>query len=136
MNRPFGITVIAILSLLSGLGHCLKGLVVLGIGGGAAAVVGMGHPVAGTVIGAVAVSVALLAIMVGVFDFFFAWGAWRLKPWAWSWGMFTQVTALIWAVLAVIGWGTLRTQGTAIAISVGILLYLTSPGVKRAFGRE
>jgi hypothetical protein len=135
MNRPLGVTVIAVLSLLSGLGQGLKGLVVLGVGGGAAAVVGMGHPVAGTVIGAVAISLAALVLMIGLFDLLFAWGAWHLKPWAWSWGVFTQISALIWAALAVIGWGTLRGHGIGILISLGILFYLMSPDIKRAFGR-
>jgi uncharacterized membrane protein (DUF2068 family) len=136
MNRPMGVTIIAILSFLSGLGHCLKGLLVLGIGGGVAAVIGVGHPAAGVVIGTLAVSVAVLAVMIGVFDFLFAWGAWTLKPWAWSWGYFTQISSLIWALLAVLGWGTFRTQAVPLAISLGILLYLTSPGIKRAFGRS
>jgi hypothetical protein len=135
MNRPFGITIIAILSFLSALGHCLKGLLVLGIGGGVAAMIGMGHPAAGVVIGAVAIGVAVLALIVGVFDLLFAWGAWNLKPWAWSWGVFTQVSSLIWALLAVIGWGTLRGHAVGIAIAAGILFYLTTPEVKRAFGR-
>jgi hypothetical protein len=135
MNRPFGITVIAILSFLSALGHALKGLLVLGIGGGVAAMVGMGHPAAGVVIGTIAISVAVLALMIAVFDFLFAWGAWSLKPWAWSWGVFTQVSSLIWALLAVLGWGTMRGHALGIAVSLGILLYLTTPEVKRAFGR-
>lgn len=135
MNRPFGITILAILSVFSGLGHLFRGLLILGIGGGLAAVVGTGYPVGGMVLGTVAVSVAILAMMIGLFDFWFAWGAWRLRPWAWSWGVLTQVSSLIWSLLAVLGWGTLRGHAIGIAISLGILLYLTTPDVKRAFGR-
>lgn len=135
MNRPFGVTLLALLSIVSGLVHCLKGLLVLGIGGGVAAAVGMGHPAAGMVIGTVAIALAILAIMIGGFDLCFAWGAWHLKPWAWSWGVFTQVSALIWAALAVVGWGTLRGHALGILVSLGILGYLTSPAIKRAFGR-
>ncbi|HKV74297.1 MAG TPA: hypothetical protein VJN95_07250 [Gemmatimonadales bacterium] len=135
MNRPLGVTVIALLSILSGLAHLLKGLVVLGLGGGAAVLVGAGHPVAGGVIGAVAMVWGIIALIVAFFALLFGWGAWTLKPWAWSWGVFTEVMTLGWSLLAVLGFGTLRTQGLSILIAVAILLYLYSPEVKRAFGR-
>ena len=136
MNRPFGVTVLAILSVISGLGFLLRGLLVIGIGGGIAAVVGMEHPAGASVLTIVVVSVAILVLMVAFFDFWFAWGAWHLKPWAWSWGVFTQVSNLVVSFLAVMGWGTLRTQRFHLILAIGMLLYLMSPGVKRAFGRS
>lgn len=136
MNRPLGITILAILALLSGLGMMLRGFLVLGIGGGVAAVVGMENPGGGSVLGIVVLTLAILIVIVACFDFWFAWGAWHLKPWAWGWGVFTQVSNLVVSLLAVLGWGTLQTQRFHLLVAIGILLYLYSPGVKRAFGRS
>ncbi len=136
MNRPFGVTIMAILAVVSGFGHLLRGLVVFGIAGGAALALGLANPAAGSIAGILAVSLGILVLMVAVLDFWFAWGAWHLKPWAWGWGVFTQVSSLILSLLAVVGWGTFRTQGVHILVAVGILLYLMSPGVKQAFGKS
>jgi hypothetical protein len=62
-------------------------------------------------------------------------GAWGLKGWAWTLGVATEVGNLIWSLLVALGPGTLRGQLPAILVAGGILLYLTTPEVKRAFGR-
>ena len=136
MNRPFGVAVLAILSVVSGLGFLLRGLLVVGIGGGIAAVVGMENPGGGSVLTILVISLAILVVMVACFDFWFAWGAWHLKPWAWSWGVFAQISNVVVSLIAVMGWGTFRTQRFHLLLAIGMLLYLMLPGVKRAFGKS
>jgi hypothetical protein len=133
-SRPLGVTIIAILAILSGLGTLLKGLVILGLGGGAALLISGVHPVAGIVVGWFALVIGIIAIVIGLFTLAFGVGAWTLKPWAWALGVGTQIAAIVWSVLAIIGPGTIRSQFWHLVIALIILAYLRSPDVKAAFG--
>lgn len=133
-SRPLGITIIAILAFLSGLGTLFKGLVILGLGGGAAVLISGVHPMAGIVIGWFALVIGIIAIVIALFTLAFGFGAWRLKPWAWGLGVGTEIASIVWSLLAIIGPGTIRTQFWHLAIAVIILAYLKSKEVKAAFG--
>lgn len=135
MQRPFGITILAILAILSGLWGVLKGLVIAGIGGAVATWVAPTHPLAGAVVGGIAAAWGIIALVLGLFLLVFGVGAWGLKAWAWSLGVLTEAGNLIWSLLVALGPGTLRGQLPAILVAGGILFYLTTPEVKRAFGR-
>lgn len=135
MQRPLGVTVLGLLSLISGLLGMLKGLIWLGVGGLAAAGTALASPVAGMFIGTIAVVVGGLALLTGIFSLIFAWGAFSLKPWAWSLGVATHGFNLIWSLLVVLGPGVLRERFVTIVISLIVVLYLTKPEIKRAFGR-
>jgi hypothetical protein len=136
MSRPIGVTLIGILSLLSGLWGVFKGLLWLGIGG----VVSFGlsaaaHPVAGALVGILAVIFGVIALVTGVFALIFAFGAFGLKPWAWSWGVWTHAAIVIWNLLAALGPARLAERWVTLAVSGLILFYLTTPAIKRAFGK-
>ena len=135
MQRPLGVTILAILAVLSGLWGAVKGLVILGIGGAAAAWISAAHPFAGAAVGIVAMVFGVTGLVVSAFSLGFGFGAWYLKPWAWSLGVATELGALVWSLLVALGPGTLRGQFAAIAVAGVILYYLTTPEVKRAFGR-
>ena len=135
MQRPIGVTIIAILSLVSGLIGLLKGLAWLGVGGAAAVLAGAALPVAGSIVGFLAITFGVIALVTAAFSLGFAWGAWTLKPWAWSLGMVTHATIFAWSVLVVLGPGLLAERRVPLIVSGIVLLYLTRPEIKRAFGK-
>jgi hypothetical protein len=135
MQRPLGVSILGFLSLVSGALSLLKGLIWLGFGGVLAGATAIASPIAGAVLGGVAVFFGILAILTGLFSLIFAWGALSLRPWAWSLGVATHGFNLIWSVLVVLGPGLLRGQLATIVISAVVLLYLTRPEIKQAFGK-
>jgi hypothetical protein len=135
MQRPFGVTVLAMLSLVSGLWGILKGLFALGVGGVVAALVAGAHPIAGAMVGVFAVVIGIVAVLTGLFCLLFAYGAWNLRPWAWTLGVVTNTITLVWSLLVVLGPGLLRERLGTIIVSMVILYYLTTPQIKKAFGR-
>ena len=135
MERPVGVTILAVLALISGALGVLKGLVALGLGGVAASWMATSYPVAGAVVGVLAVAYGVVALILACFSLGFGFGAWNLKSWAWTLGVGTEVATLIWACLVAIGPGTLRGQTWTILLAGAILYYLTKPEIKSAFGR-
>ncbi|HWA16532.1 MAG TPA: hypothetical protein VG817_08865 [Gemmatimonadales bacterium] len=134
-ERPLGVTILGILSLVSGAFSVLKGLAWLGFGGILAGATFLAHPVAGAMVGAVAIFFGAIALLTGAFALFTAWGAFNLKGWAWSLGVVTHAGILIWSLLAALGPSTLRERSGALLVSGVILFYLTRPNVKAAFGK-
>ena len=136
MSRPLGVTIIAILSLLSGLWSVIKGLAILGIGGIVAGGLTVGaHPVAGAMVGITAVAVGVIALAAGGFALLFAWGAFGLKPWAWTLGIITHGLILVSALFASMGPGR-GGRWLSVLISGAVLYYLTRPEIKAAFGKS
>jgi hypothetical protein len=134
-ERPLGVTILAFLSLVSGAFSVLKGLVWLGLGGLFAGATALANPVAGAMVGGVALLFGGIALLTGAFALFTAWGAFHLKGWAWSLGVATHGGILIWSLLAAIGPSTIRERAGALLVSGVILFYLTRPAVKVAFGK-
>jgi hypothetical protein len=136
MQRPGGVTLIAILSLLSGLWGVIKGLAWLGIGGViAGGLTVSAHPIAGAMVGFVAVVFGVLALATGVFALVFGFGAFGLRPWAWTMGVLTHAVIVIWSLLAALGPARLSERWLGLLVSGAILYYLTRPDIKAAFGR-
>ena len=135
MERPLGVTILAVVALISGALGVLKGLVALGLGGVAASWMATSYPVAGAVVGVLAVTYGVVALVLACFSLGFGFGAWNLKSWAWTLGVGTEVATLVWACLIAIGPGTLRGQLWTIVLAGAILYYLTRPDIKSAFGR-
>lgn len=136
MQRPLGVTVLALLSLISGAWGVIKGLVWLGFGGVVAGGLSVAaHPIAGALVGLVAVAFGVLALATGIFALIFAFGAFGLRPWAWTLGVLTHGVIVVWSVLAVLGPARLAERWVTLAVSGAILYYLTTPAIKQAFGR-
>lgn len=137
MSRPLGVTIMAILSLISGLLGVLKGLAFLGLGGLAAAGLTVAaHPIAGVMTGLVALIFGIIALATGTFALIFAWGAFGLRPWAWTMGVFTHGVILLWSVFAALGPGRFAGRWGTLLISGAVLYYLTRPEIKAAFGKN
>jgi hypothetical protein len=124
-----GITVLAVLAAIGGFFGILGGLAIVGIGGflaastGAAGLFGLG-----AVFGVV-------ALVVGVANLAFAYGAWTLKPWAWPLGVALSIISIGLSVATIAGGGDITGQILPIAISAIILYYLFQANIKALFGR-
>jgi hypothetical protein len=125
--RPQGITILAILAAIGGVLGVIAGLALVGIGG--VGVVGGGF-LAGfiTIFGLIAVAQSVLLLA-------FAYGAWTLKPWAWTLGVVAEVIGLALAVLLILDGSPITSQIVGILIAAAILYYLFTPPVKQAFGK-
>lgn len=125
-SRPLGITIIALLMAIGGVLQVITGLesmgvTHLGIGGAAAGISGGG------------------SLLSGILTLIAAGGLFTLKGWAWLLAVIVLVIRIVagfWAAMSM-GFGSSLGLASAIdaAISIVFLLYFTSGGVKRAFGR-
>ena len=127
--RPMGITILAVLSAIGGVLGLLGSLAIIGIGGLAAASTGSA---AFFGLGAIW---GLLILALAIASLVFAYGAWTLKPWAWSLGVALQVISLVLAALTVVSGGDISSQIIGVVISAIILYDLFQPNIKAAFGR-
>jgi hypothetical protein len=129
MQRPTGVTILAVLAIIGGVLGLCGGLTLFGVGGlgvlgGSAAAGGMGF-----LFGGLSLVSAILYLAFGI-------GAWMLKPWAWILGIVgVAVSILSTLVTLVSGNGSLISAIISIIIPVIILWYLFRPEIKKAFGR-
>lgn len=126
MNRPLGVTIIAILAFINGLlGLCLPGLVI--IGGGIGALFSGG-------LGLIVVCGGLLLAAGPLVWLLVSYGAWNLRPWAWWAGMVaTGITVVSVVVNIINGVGIVQAMASA-PLSIVIFIYLLLPDIRRVFG--
>ena len=137
MQRPTGVTILAILAAIVGILGLCAALALIGLGGLAGGLLGSraGAQV-GFLVGVVGIVVGGLTLIVALLDLAFAYGAWTLKSWAWMLGIIAQgISAVLALVRLIDGRGAAGTEIVGIAISAIIIYYLMTPEVKRAFGR-
>lgn len=131
MARPTGITIIAILSLISGiLGLCgvapLFGLSIAG------AIIPTGVT---QILGAIGIVVSALLFLGPVLQIIFAYGAWNLRSWAWWFGIVATGISVLGVLIGIIGSGgaAIYTAVTNALLPVIIFVYLLVPDVRRSF---
>ena len=124
--RPTGVTILAVLAAIGGVLGILGGVALLGLGGLAAT--------SGVLGGSIAIF-GLIAIVQSVLALAFAYGAWTLKPWAWTLGIVAEGIGIALAVLFIINGSSITSQAISIIIAGGIIYYLMTPTVKAAFGK-
>jgi uncharacterized membrane protein (DUF2068 family) len=126
VNRPLGVTIIAILAFINGvLGLCLPGLVI--IGGGLGALFSGG-------LGLIVVCGGLLLAAGPLVWLLVSYGAWNLRPWAWWAGMVATGITVVGVVVNIInGVGILQAVASA-PLSLVIFIYLLLPDIRRVFG--
>jgi hypothetical protein len=122
-----GVTVLAILAAIAGVFAILGGLTLM-VGGAA---IGAASGSAG--FGALASVVGAILLIQGIAYIAFAWGAWGLKPWAWTLGILLAAVSIVLGLFYILNgnWSSIIT----IAIAAAITYYLFTPEVKRVFGR-
>jgi hypothetical protein len=79
--------------------------------------------------------IALVLLAVGLCEIVLAYGAWMLRPWAWTLGVALQIAVIVLAVLQL---GRLEFVRHVVTIAIAglTLWYLTTPRVRAAFGRS
>jgi hypothetical protein len=126
-ERPVGVTILAVLAFIGGIFGLLGALALLGLGGVAAA--------GDAGLGGLTMLFGVLLLVLALIQLAFGYGAWTLKPWAWTLGVAGQVLSLILALVNILTGSDIGSQIIGIAISAIILYYLFTPGVRAAFGR-
>ena len=108
-QRPLGVTIIAILMIISGIALISTGAVLL--------VVGIG----------------VVPIVLGIASFVMAYGLWKGKGWAWTITLIISVISIISAIVSIAfgGYGAIIN----IIINAVIIYYLYRPNVKAYFGK-
>lgn len=128
MQRPTGVTILAVLAAIGGVLGLLASLALLGLGAAVAGASGLG--------GFVFIG-GLIVLIYSVLSLVLAYGFWTLKPWAWPLGVAVQVLGIIQAVLQYMNAPEtgITSLIISLAISAVILWYLFQSHVKAAFGR-
>ena len=110
-NRPLGVTIIAILAILGGIGSLVGGIAIVAI-----------IPILGAAL-----------IIIGLAYFGVAYGLWKGLKWAWI------ITLIVTVIAFISGLGSIIVGNVGAVIPViinGIIIYyLFQPNVKAYFGR-
>jgi len=123
MNRPFGVTVIAVLALIGGLfGLCWPILVFTG------------SALLGPVFGTIGVIAGIFLIVGPILQLVFAAGAFGLRPWAWYLGLISTGITVLGVVINLFQGASFWSAIWGGLVPIIIFFYLLSPKVRQAFG--
>ena len=123
MKRPFGITVIAILALISGLfGLCWPILVF------------SGSALLGGFLGTIGFIAGIFLVVGPVLELIFAYGAFKLHRWAWYLGLIATAITVTGVIINIFQGGTIWSAVGGSVLPIIIFIYLLTPNVRRVFG--
>lgn len=123
MKRPFGVTLIAILALISGLfGLCWPTLAFTG------------SALLGGILGTVGVLAGIFLIIGPILQLVFSFGAFRLRPWAWYLGLIATGITVLGVVINLFQGASIWSAIMGSTLSIIIFIYLLTPNVRKAFG--
>lgn len=125
MNRPTGVTIIAILAFISGLLGLCGALPVVGI----SLIAGIFVPL----VGAIGAIIGILLAASPILMLIFAYGAWNLRSWAWWLGIVATGISVLSALIAVFGSGNIAAIATHGLLPIIVFIYLLVPDVRKAF---
>lgn len=121
VQRPTGVTILAVLAGIGG---------VLGLLGS------LGFLAFASLAGSFWMMFGLLLVAISIAYLVFAYGAWNLRPWAWSLGTGLSAASIALTLLQLMqGVTNFASALISIAVSAAILYYLFTPEVKGAFGK-
>ena len=127
-DRPMGITVLAVLALVTGILSLVSGLALLGVGG--LSMFGAGGT-GGNVLALGALTFALAPISLGL-----GYGFWVVKPWAWAAGLALYCASLGVSIFAVLLAGaSILSVAVQVGVAVAVIVYLLQPRIRSTFGR-
>jgi hypothetical protein len=128
MNRPLGVTVLAVLAALAGVYQIWRILVFLGI----ASFTFVGKTVSFS--GNPQWGYALWAAILAAIWFWVAAGFWNVRAYAWSFGNFISIFTIIFGFFALLGGsGTMESETIGWLLAIVVFFYLNYPGVRNAF---
>lgn len=123
MKRPFGITVIAVLALISGLaGLCCPFLIFTG------------STMLGGIFGTIGLIAGIFLVVGPALELVFAFGAFGLHRWAWYLGLISTAITVTGVVINIFQGGTIWSALGGSVLPTIIFIYLLTPNVRRAFG--
>jgi len=134
-ERPFGVTILAVLEAIVGILYIIGGLLL--IAGGTFIVGFMMHryrvPI-GLPIGTIVMVAGIIVLLLGIIALVMAKGLWDGKGWAWTITLILSVLGLIIGLASLI---FSPSAGALIPLLINILIiyYLTRPHVKAFFGK-
>jgi hypothetical protein len=126
MNRPIGVTLLALAAGVAGLFEVWRALVFAGV----AKFTFIGKPVSfdepqwGSV---------FWAVILALIWFWVAAGFWNLRAYAWSFGNFISLFTIIFGFFALLGGSTMEAESVGWLLAIGIFFYLNYPGVRDQF---
>ncbi len=126
-ERPLGVTILAVLAIIGGIFGLLGAIALLGLGAVATGVDGG--------LGGITLLLGVAFLVLALLELAFGFGAWTLKPWAWTLGVASQVLSLILIVINIATGSPITSQIVGIIIAAVILYYLFTPNVRAAFGK-
>lgn len=114
-NRPLGVTIIAILAVLGGIGSLISGFTVLAL-----------IPLVGLILGGI-------LIIIGLAYFAVAYGLWKGLNWAWT------ITLIVSAIGIIVGLGSIAVGNIGalfhVIVNAIVIYYLYRPNIKAYFGK-
>ena len=125
-NRPIGVVILAALAIITG---------IFSLCGGFASVFSFGLGAFGSIFGiseASGLASGLYGLAWGLITIFFGYGLWNLRPWARLGTLLLQGINLFYAIVAL--FTPPSVPWVSAIIAVGIIWYLTRPGVRASFG--
>jgi hypothetical protein len=135
MERPVGVTILAILALIGGVFSLFGALIVLGLGG-AVTIGGAATGHAGAAVGGGLIFVmGILVAVSGLLSLAFGVGALQLKPWAWTLGIVAEGLSILTSLMGLSRSDNRGGSVFGILVAVAILYYLFTPRVRAAFGK-
>ncbi len=125
MQRPTGVTILAVVAAIGGLLSLLGGLSLLGLGAVFAAYTGLGG---------LAALFGLIIIVLGVAELALAYGFWGLRSWAWTWGITIEAVGVVIALVElVLGYGGISGFVVGLVVAGIVIYYLNMPDIRKAF---
>ncbi len=131
VNRPTGVTILAILAFIGGALQLATGVAAI-VGGGLVGGI-IGGTEGAAVGGLVAIS-GLFLLVLGIVALLAGFGLWQLAGWAWLLTIAWAVLGLISAALTLLG-GDIGGAIISAIIPAIVIWYLYRPDIKAAFGR-
>jgi len=123
MKRPLGVTIIAMLALISGLlGLCCPVLVF------------SGSALLGGFLGTIGFIAGIFLVVGPVLELIFAYGAFKLHRWAWYLGLISTAITVIGIVVNIFQGGTIWSALGGSVLPTIIFIYLWFPNVRQTFG--
>lgn len=126
MQRPFGVTILALLSVIGGIFGLLDGVLIVGSSSANLLIPGMSS---------MATALGLTLAIVAILELVIAYGLWGLRPWAWLLGIALEIVGIVIFVLATRA-EVISNSLVEILIAGFVIYYLWQPHVRSAFHQD
>lgn len=138
MQRPTGVTIIGVVSIIGGILGICAAVAVLGLGtilgiGGAAATVADGSNAAVAGAGGLLVILSIVSLVLSVAQLAAGVGLLQLAPWAYRLTVIVTIASLVLSIITFVTGGGFPV--VSIIVSAIVLWYMNQAEVKSAFGR-